>query len=171
MVPHFICVATKTSSDRGRYVSPRSKLSGLHVPRGPARPACCRPSDTLDQVAKLMRDHHCGEIPVCDGAKLLGVITDRDITCRAVAAGKAPAEVPASEIMTKHLFTIRQDAKVGEALAMMEQKLLRRLPVLSRDGILVGIISQADLIAKAPALQVAWAMKNARKTRRPIANA
>src|SRR5687768_10799529 len=53
-----------------------------------ARPACCKPVDTIDKVARLMLDHDCGEIPVCDGDDLVGVITDRDLALRAVAAGR-----------------------------------------------------------------------------------
>jgi CBS domain-containing protein len=129
-------------------------------------PTCCKPSDTLDQVAKLMLDHDCGEIPVCDGTKLVGVITDRDITCRAVAIGKSPVAVPASDIMTSHVFTVGQNDKLDVALRLMEQQLVRRLPVVDESGKIVGIVSQADLMAKVPTLKVALAMKSvAKKTR------
>lgn len=130
-------------------------------------PACCSPSDKLDTVAKLMLDHDCGEIPVCDGTKLVGVITDRDITTRAVAAGKVPATVPVSEVMTKNVYTIAEDAKVDAALDLMNERLVRRLPVVDKSGTIVGIISHADLIAKVPTLKVARVLQTiSRKTRK-----
>lgn len=132
-------------------------------------PTCCEPSDTLDKVARLMLDHDCGEIPVCDGTKLLGVITDRDIACRVVATGKTAEALKAREIMTRNVVTIRENAKVGEALQLMEEELVRRLPVVSDDGGIVGIVSQADLMTKAPTLRVARAMKKAAKRTRPHA--
>ena len=132
-----------------------------------ANPTCCKPTDKLDSVAKLMLDHDCGEIPVCDGTKLVGVITDRDITCRAVAVGKTPMAVPASDVMTRDVHTIAQDDKLEDALELMEKKLVRRLPVVDDNGRIVGIVSQADLVAKAPTLKVARAMKSvSQKTRK-----
>lgn len=129
-------------------------------------PVCCKPADTVDKVAKLMLDHDCGEIPVCDGPKLVGVITDRDITCRAVATGKDPADVQAGEIMTRHVFTVFETDAIDVALELMEDRLVRRLPVLGDDGKVVGIVSQADLMAKVPTLKVAQAMRTVSKRTR-----
>lgn len=136
-----------------------------------ASPTCCKPTDKLDTVAKLMLDHDCGEIPVCDGTRLVGVITDRDITCRAVAVGKTPANVPASEVMTRDVHTIGQDDKVEQALEVMETKLVRRLPVVDYGGRIVGIVSQADLVAKAPMLKVARTIRSVSKKTRGHARA
>jgi CBS domain-containing protein len=122
-------------------------------------PVICRPSDTLDKVAKLMLDYDCGEIPVCDGTKLVGVITDRDITCRAVAMGKTPVDVPARDVMTHHVFTIGLNDDLDDALELMEHRLVRRLPVVDETSRIVGIVSQADLMAKVPTLKVARAMR------------
>ena len=133
-------------------------------------PACCRPSDTLDMVAKLMLAYDCGEIPVCDGTKLVGVITDRDITCRAVATGKTPIGVPVSQVMTHNVYRIGENEKLSAALALMEDKLVRRLPVVDDSGKIVGIVSESDLIARVPTLKVARLVKSvAKKTRRPAA--
>lgn len=133
-------------------------------------PAVCRPSDTLDYVAKLMLEHDCGEIPVCDGTKLVGVITDRDITCRAVATGKAPVAIPARDVMTRNVHTVRENDSLDAALEMMEEKLVRRLPVVDEEGRLTGIISQADLVSKVATLKVARVMRSvSRKTRRHAA--
>jgi CBS domain-containing protein len=108
-------------------------------------PMCCKPSDTLDRVAKLMLEHDCGFIPVCKATKLVGVITDRDITCRAVAAGEIPIVVPVSEVMTKPVYTVRQDQDVQAAIELMEAKQIRRLPVLDDEDNVVGIIAPSDL--------------------------
>ena len=135
-------------------------------------PTVCRPSDTLDHVAKLMLEHDCGEIPVCDGTKLVGVITDRDITCRAVATGKSPAAVPARDVMTREVYTVGENEKLDAALELMEEKLVRRLPVLGDDGRLAGIISQADLVSRVATLKVARVLRSvSKKTRRHAAAA
>lgn len=108
-------------------------------------PICCGPRETLDRVAKLMREHDCGAIPVRDGAKLVGMITDRDITIRAVATGKTPVAIPVSEVMTKKLFTVRPDDDVETAVETMKTRLVRRLPVVDREGNIVGIVAPSDL--------------------------
>lgn len=134
-------------------------------------PSCCKPTDNIGAVAKLMLDRDCGEIPVCDGTKLVGVITDRDITCRVVAVGKSPAAVRVSEAMTRNVVTIGENETLADGLELMEEELVRRLPVIDGSGKIVGIVSQADLIAKSPTLKVARSLKTvAKKTRRqPVA--
>lgn len=132
-------------------------------------PTFCRPDDTLDAVARLMLEHECGEIPVCDGLNIVGVITDRDITCRAVAKRKEPPETKVSEVMTHNVFSVRETDKVSVAIELFEDTLVRRLPVINQDGYLVGILSQADLAAKMPSFRIAHALKTvARKTRRQL---
>jgi CBS domain-containing protein len=108
-------------------------------------PVCCKPADTLDRVATLMREHDCGVVPVCAPTGLVGVITDRDITCRAVANGKTPTAVAVSEVMTKTVHTVRQDDEVQTAIDRMESKQVRRLPVLDDEGHVVGIVAPSDL--------------------------
>jgi CBS domain-containing protein len=108
-------------------------------------PICCSPSDRLDEVAKLMLEHDCGVIPVCEGTRVAGIVTDRDITCRAVARGAIPAAVPVSEIMTRTVYTIRQDEDVQSAIELLEAKQVRRLPVVDEQDNVVGIIAPSDL--------------------------
>jgi len=108
-------------------------------------PTCCKPGDRLDRVAKLMLDHDCGVIPVCQGTKVVGVITDRDITCRAVAVGKIPTDVPVSDVMTTTVYTVGQDEDIQAAIDLMEQQQVRRLPVLDGDDNIAGIIAPSDL--------------------------
>ena len=105
----------------------------------------CNPEDTVDSVARLMVTHDCGAVPVCDGSRLVGILTDRDITCRAVATGRSPAAIPVNEIMTKTLFTIESDEDAEAAVALMKEQQVRRLPVVDSTGALIGIISPSDL--------------------------
>jgi CBS domain-containing protein len=100
----------------------------------------------LDLVAKLMREHDCGEIPVIDPAEQpIGVVTDRDIVCRVVAEGKNPMAYPAGICMSQPVATVSMDAPLGDVVAMMEQHQVRRVPVVDERGRCVGMISQADV--------------------------
>lgn len=110
-----------------------------------AAPICCEPTDSVERVAKVMREHDCGIIPICTAGKLAGVITDRDIVTRVFASGKRPAEVPVSEVMTKKVFTVRQDENVQAAIDRMEEKQVRRLPVVDEKEKVVGIVAPSDL--------------------------
>jgi CBS domain-containing protein len=111
-------------------------------------PACCTADSNLQDVAKLMVKHDCGETPVVDNTtskKLVGVITDRDITVRAVAAGKNPLEMTAGDCMTSPCVTVKQDLSVQECCSVMEQNKIRRVPVVDDKGNCCGIVAQADI--------------------------
>jgi CBS domain-containing protein len=111
-----------------------------------SEPAFCTPDTPLDQVARLMVQHNCGEIPVIDRAERpVGVVTDRDIVCRVVAEGKNPLAYPAETCMSSPVVTVDEDAPLEDVVAVMEQHQIRRVPVVSSDGRCVGIISQADV--------------------------
>lgn len=111
-----------------------------------ANPACCKPETPLDQVARLMVQHNCGEIPVIDLAEqVVGVVTDRDIVCRVVAEGKNPMAYPAEICMSELVVTMPMDAPIPEVLAAMEKHQIRRVPVVDDRGRCVGMISQADV--------------------------
>ena len=87
-----------------------------------ANPACCKPETPLDQVAKLMVQHDCGEIPVLDvSEQVVGVVTDRDIVCRVVAEGKNPLAYTADICMSQLVVTVPVDAPVRDVLAEMEK--------------------------------------------------
>jgi CBS domain-containing protein len=108
-------------------------------------PACCTPTTTLDQVAKMMAQNDCGEIPVVDVEdQLVGVITDRDIVCRVVAEGKNPGGYTAEQYMSQPVVTVREDARLDEVFATMEKHQIRRVPVIDERGSCTGIIAQAD---------------------------
>jgi CBS domain-containing protein len=117
-----------------------------------ADPACCSPQTTLDQIARLMVENNCGEIPIVDrSGYLIGVVTDRDIVCRIVAKGENPRDHIAEDCMSTPVFAVAGDAPLDEVVGMMETHQVRRVPVVDRDGCCAGIIAQADLVSIAPA--------------------
>ena len=110
-------------------------------------PARCTVNMTLDQVAKLMVQNDCGEIPVVDAAdQLIGVITDRDIVCRVVAEGKNPVGHTAEQYMSQPVVTVRADAPLDEVVSTMEKHQIRRVPVVDERGCCAGIVAQADVV-------------------------
>ncbi|HET6629373.1 MAG TPA: CBS domain-containing protein [Woeseiaceae bacterium] len=119
-------------------------------------PACCAPETSLEDVARIMADQDCGEIPVLDErGRPLGVVTDRDITVRAVAQGRDPAATAARDVMTGSVITTTPDASLEDALAHMEESQVRRLPVVDEDGVVCGMVAQADIARTAPAHETA----------------
>ena len=115
-------------------------------------PACCSPNTTLDEVAKLMIENDCGEIPIVDTSDHpIGVMTDRDIVCRAVAEGKNPTGHTVEAIMTRPVITVRADDPIDQVVATMQRHQIRRVPVLDDCGCCAGIIAQADVVIEAPA--------------------
>jgi CBS domain-containing protein len=98
-----------------------------------------------------MAENNCGEIPIIDTAdRPVGVITDRDIVCRVVAAGKNPMAHTVESSMTSSVVTVRTDASIYEVIAVMEDHQIRRVPVVDDSGCCMGIISQADIAAIEP---------------------
>ncbi|MFI5385383.1 MAG: CBS domain-containing protein [Fimbriimonadales bacterium] len=109
----------------------------------------CGPDTTLDEVARRMADQDCGIIPVLDsGGRILGVITDRDIACRAVASDLRPSNTQARTCMTQPVVTLEPDASVEECSIAMRANGVRRLPIAEPDGTCLGMVSLGD-IAKA----------------------
>lgn len=107
----------------------------------------------LDEVARLMVESDCGEIPIVrskEKAELLGVVTDRDICCRAVATGKNPSHTQASEVMSSPAVTVSPDTDLMQCCKLFEEKEIRRLPVVDQKGHCVGILSLTDVAEKAP---------------------
>ena len=99
---------------------------------------------TLQEAAKLMRDGDIGSLPVIEDKKLVGILTDRDIVVRAVAAGK-DVETQIGDVMTTEIFSIKENNFVFEAIRLMGDKQVRRVPVINEAGELVGIIAMADV--------------------------
>ena len=121
------------------------KLKDIMTPN----PRCVSPDDSLQEAARTMRDLDVGPVPVCDHDRLAGMITDRDITVRAVAEGKDPRTTKVREVMTGEIIYAFEDQDVQEAARTMQERQVRRLVVLNRDKRLLGIVSLGDLAVKA----------------------
>src|SRR5215212_7824441 len=121
-----------------------------------SNPACCTPETPLDQVAKLMVQHDCGEIPDIDRAEhVVGVITDRDIVCRVVAQDKNPMAYTAETCMSDPVVTVPVDAPLSEVVSTMERHQVRRVPVVDEQGCCAGMISQADVASAGKEREIA----------------
>ena len=116
-----------------------------------------KPDESIREAARFMLRDDAGSMPVCDGDRLVGMITDRDIAVRAVAEGRGP-ETPVRDAMTDHIDYCFDDDEVEAIAAKMADKQVRRFPVISREEKrLVGIVSLGDLsrIGKGEAATVA----------------
>jgi len=107
-----------------------------------------RPDATLQEAAAAMRRHLIGMLPVYDGSRLVGVVTDRDITVRATAEGRQP-HARVEEVMTPSVTTCYEDQLVIDAALLMQGSQVRRLVVLDRDERPVGVLSLSDLATEA----------------------
>jgi CBS domain-containing protein len=104
---------------------------------------------SLKEAAAQMKSLDVGLMPVCDGDELKGTLTDRDITVRATAEGLDPLQTSVSQIMSTDVAYCFEDQEIEEALSLMEARQIRRLPVLTREKRLVGIVSLGDLAVHA----------------------
>ncbi|HEU5288818.1 MAG TPA: CBS domain-containing protein [Candidatus Limnocylindria bacterium] len=123
-----------------------------------SEPATVGPDDPCARAATLMREEDCGSIPVVRDGALVGIVTDRDITIRAVAAGKDPRSTPVSEVMSADPVTVAPDADAEEASRLMAEFQVRRLPVVA-DGRLLGILVTAQLARRESDDQVGETIK------------
>ena len=114
-------------------------------------PECCTRDNTARDAAKVMRDRDCGVVPVIDdGGRVVGIVTDRDLALRAIAAGK-DVDTRLSELMTPVAMTCGQDDDLRDVEQKMAELQVRRIPIVDAGGRCLGIISQAD-IARAASL-------------------
>jgi len=102
-------------------------------------------------AAKMLRDERVGLAPIVEGEKLVGTLTDRDIAIRVVADGKDPESTTVREVATTRLITIDPDQDIDEAMRLMAEHQIRRLPVVEEDGKLAGVVAQADIAEHASA--------------------
>ncbi|AMY07887.1 Hypoxic response protein 1 [Luteitalea pratensis] len=117
-------------------------------------PACCTPETPVADVATMMMQHDCGEIPVVTkGGGLIGVVTDRDIVVRLVANGGDLRRATAANCMTQPAVSLPPDAQVSDAIELMQAHQVRRLPIVNGEGEVCGIVAQADLARWATAEQ------------------
>jgi CBS domain-containing protein len=113
------------------------------------RPRCVSPDTPVAEAAQLMEAEDVGALPVLDGEVLVGMLTDRDIVVRAVAKGKDPRGMPVRDVATRELVGVHPDQSLDDALRVMAQHQVRRLPVVDAENRLVGVVSQADLALQA----------------------
>lgn len=114
-------------------------------------PTFCVPDTVLQAAARMMCDSDCGEIPVLENSRTMrpvGVITDRDIACRAVAQGKNPREVKVYEFMSAPAIAVSAEISVDECVEILEKNHIRRVVVVDETGRCCGIVSQADIAIK-----------------------
>jgi|SRR5215211_755893 CBS domain-containing protein len=109
------------------------------------RPRAVAPQTPLNEVAEVMESDDVGVVPVVEGDRLVGIVTDRDIVVRAIAKGKDPRGMPASEVSSRELVTVHPDDDLSDALELMARYQVRRLAVTGEDERLVGVVSQADV--------------------------
>ena len=115
--------------------------------------AVVAPTVTVLDAAKTMRDLDVGVLPVCDGKRLVGMVTDRDITIRATAEARDPASTIVRDCMTPELDFCFEDQSEVEAERIMAEKQIRRLPVLTREKQLAGIVSLGDIATQGGKLE------------------
>ena len=114
-------------------------------------PVCCLPDDTVDRVAQMMKRENVGSIPVIENEqtkKLIGIVTDRDLTLKVVAAGLNGKSTKAETVMTHKVVTCLAGDPLQKAVDAMAEHQLRRIPVVDNDHKVVGIISQADVATR-----------------------
>lgn len=118
---------------------------------------CVGEFETLADAARIMKDRDVGALPICgENQKLLGILTDRDIVLKCVAEGLDPASVKAVDLAAGRPMVIEEDEDAEQVLRIMEQHLVRRLPVINHpDHKLVGMISEADIARHMPQGRVA----------------
>jgi CBS domain-containing protein len=125
-------------------------------------PACCTPDSMLQRVAEMMVENDCGEIPVVENMasmKPIGVITDRDITCRTVAKGLNPLTMTVSDCMTTPCVTVTPDTSLDDCCRVLEGNQIRRVPVVDEGGACCGIVALADIAKHAPKRETAEVVK------------
>lgn len=103
------------------------------------------PGTSISKIAALMKKHDVGAIPVGENDRLIGMVTDRDIACRGLANSKDPAKLTARDVMTKGIVYCNEGEELADAVRIMEQKKIRRLPVINDDKRMVGILSLGDV--------------------------
>ena len=113
--------------------------------------ACLRSDDSVERAAQLMKQYNCGSIPVCTQDKLIGIVTDRDIAVRCVAAGEDITEKRVGDIMTESVVFASPETDVNDAARLMSDRQIRRLPVVENNS-LIGIVALGD-ISLEPACQ------------------
>ena len=111
-------------------------------------PSTIEPNQSVVEAARIMKQEDAGVVPVTENGRLTGMVTDRDIAIRVVAEGKDPKSTNVGEVASTNLVTLDPQQELDEALRLMAQHQVRRLPVVEEDGRLVGVVAQADVARK-----------------------
>ena len=112
-------------------------------------PASCAPTDTVIQAAQLMKQHDVGSVPVVESDKrLVGIVTDRDLVVKVLAAGRGVEQATVKEAMTPNPASCREDDDLEQAMKLMKERQVRRMPIVDGSGRLSGIIAQADVATR-----------------------
>ncbi len=110
---------------------------------------CCKPGTNVGAAVELLWSHNCGMLPVVgNDNKLIGIVTDRDISIAMGTRNRLPGDVTVGEIATTQVFTCKPDDEIHEALGTMAEKQVRRLPVVDSEGVPRGILSMDDIIVR-----------------------
>jgi len=110
----------------------------------------CDPDAPVCEIAKIMLDHDIGAVPIGENDKLVGMVTDRDIVCNAVAKGSDLSKTVARDVMTPGVIYCRDNENVADAVHRMEKKRVRRMPVINKNKRMVGMLSLGDISEAAP---------------------
>ena len=113
-----------------------------------SNPSTIEPNQSVADAARIMKQEDAGVVPVTENGRLTGMVTDRDIAIRVVAEGKDPKSTTVGEVASTNLVTLDPQQELDEALRLMAQHQVRRLPVVEEDGRLVGVVAQADVARK-----------------------
>lgn len=114
-------------------------------------PVCCEPGDPISKAAEVMKREDVGSVPVVESrsaGRLVGIVTDRDIVVKVLADGRSVEHSTVREAMTPNPVSCREDDDVSRAVSLMEERQVRRMPVVGTDGRLAGIIAQADIATR-----------------------
>lgn len=114
-------------------------------------PVCCLPDDLVTKAAELMKSEHVGSIPVVENKetkKLIGIVTDRDLTLRIIAEGLDAKSTKVETVMTRKVVTCHTDDDLQKALDVMSENQLRRIPIVDDDSKILGIIAQTDVATR-----------------------
>lgn len=115
-----------------------------------SNPCAIDADQPVSYAAKMMKQEDVGLAPIVEGDRLVGTVTDRDIVTRVIAEGRDPDSTSVRDIASTDLVTIDPQQELGEALQLMAQHQVRRLPVVEEGGKLVGVVAQADVAEHAP---------------------
>jgi CBS domain-containing protein len=129
---------------------------------------CVGPEETLVNAATLMRQLDAGVLPVCHEGDVVGMITDRDIVIRAVADARPPTTTRVREVMSPGSVHVFDDQDVDEVVKVMEDHQIRRVPVMTREKRLVGIISLGDIVVDTSAALSGEALKRVSQPAEPV---